>query len=462
MNFKNIKTVAKALLLGSVIFATSCSEEFLEQTPPSSIDFETAIKTEADLRAATNGLYSRISSASTFGRDIPVIGELISDNSFVSISNSNRFTQINNYSWTFQNGTITGSFRGLYNIILRANIIINANDVTGDATNINNMKGEAYTARALAYFYLVNLWGQPVNSNFNQSLGVSINTSTTEPFAQTPRSSVGAVYNFIEDDLTTAINLLTGTPDKIYFSKTAAQLLLSRVYLYQERWDLAQDLAEDVLATGSPVSSAQYNSYWTSEGHPSTIFEISYTGNDNLSTNSLAYIYDQAGYGQNLASDDLYDSHDASDIRRNLYSPASRGDIPAGYVATKYRLVGGQSTVDLKLLRYSEAQLNLIEAKHRQSDPTALTDLNNFTATRSGVVYTSSGAQLLSDILEERRKELAMEGHRFFDLRRNGMDIIKGANCVTNCNMTFPNTKFVLLIPESEITNNGSSTQNPL
>lgn len=461
MKFKNIKIVAKALLISSVLFTASCSEEFLEQTPSTSVDFETALKTEADLRAATNGLYNRISGSSTFGRDIPVIGELISDNSFVSISNSNRFTQINTYSWTFQNGTITGAFRGLYNIILRANIIINA-DVEGNPTNINNMKGEAYTARAMAYFYLVNLWGQPVNSGFNQSLGVSINTSTTDAFAQIPRSSVGAVYNFIENDLTTAIGLLTGTPDKVYFSNTSAKLLLSRVYLYQEKWDLAQDLAEEVLATGAPVSSAQYNSYWTTEGHPSTIFEISYTGNDNLSTNSLHYIYDQAGYGQNLATDDLYDSHDASDVRRNLYSTASRGDIPAGYVASKYPLVSGQSTVDVKLLRYSEAQLNLIEAMYHQSDPSTLTELNNFAATRSGVVYASSGAQLLADILEERRKELAMEGHRFFDLRRNGMDIVKGPNCATNCNMTFPNTKFVLPIPEEEITNNGSSTQNPL
>src|SRR5690606_25589383 len=106
-------------------------------------------------------------------------------------------------------------------------------------------------------------------------------------------------------------------------------------------------------------------------------------------------------------------------------------DDPTGVWTTKWprNTSEGNFTMNVKVLRMSEAKLNRIEALyHLGQTSTALTELNQFAAAR-GATTPYTGADLLSDILTERRKEFFAEGQRFYDLKRNNMGYSKDTNC---------------------------------
>lgn len=189
-----------------------------------------------------------------------------------------------------------------------------------------------------------------------------------------------------------------------------------------------------------------------------TVFEIGY------STQLYTYLLPGelgGSYGQNLAYADLVQAMGAADVRRSLFIKAENRsqDDPRGYYVNKFL-----QFTNLKLLRISEAYLNKIEAEYHIDPTAAARDLTDFAAERDGVDYSAdTGDQLLADILKERRFELCFEGHRLFDLRRNELDIHRGANAVESIKtVNFPSPKYYLPIPESQIRATGSKvTQNP-
>ena len=108
---------------------------------------------------AVNGMYSAMSSNISFGRDIPVLGDLLADNVYVSSQNSGRYIPENNFTYTATNGEAYDIYGRGYYSILQANRIIHAPVATSD--DVNELKGEAYIARALNYLELVNFFAQP-------------------------------------------------------------------------------------------------------------------------------------------------------------------------------------------------------------------------------------------------------------------------------------------------------------
>src|ERR1700710_1099080 len=86
---KHIK-ITHILIFFAVTFS-SCKKDFLDESPSNSIDAATSIKTANDLSDAVNGLYTAAKSASLFGQNIPVLGDLLADNVFISSSNYGQF-----------------------------------------------------------------------------------------------------------------------------------------------------------------------------------------------------------------------------------------------------------------------------------------------------------------------------------------------------------------------------------
>jgi len=137
----------------------------------------------------------------------------------------------------------------------------------------------------------------------------------------------------------------------------------------------------------------------------------------------------------------------------------STTDNPLPYGVKKF---GGVDN-DVIVIRATEVLLNKIEALYYTNQTAALNELVNWVQTYRDASYSFSGTgqDLLDEILKQRRIELAFEGHRYFDLNRYQLPVIKGANCTENCTMEFSDYRRVFPIPFNEMNTNGAMVQNP-
>lgn len=465
----------KYIIVGGLTLATvlgSCSKEFLDKEPYTDIPAEEALSNVSNLQGAINGVYNRLIQTSAYGRTIPVFGDAFADNVFVSAANSGRYTYTRTYSATVNNADIAGVWTNAYQGILACNNIIDAT-VTGDAVNV--IKGQAYALRALNYFNLVRLFARPYTDN-PAGLGVPLSLHY-DPFALPTRSTVAQVYTQITADLEQAYNLL-GDYDggSARISKYAARALASKVYLYTANYQKAAEYANEVITSSgySLLPRTAIAGYWAEQGpraignRVETLFEVSSDNINNNSYDELVNIYVQgaATYGDLLVPESFYNLYPTTDARKALIIPGARnrdgGEDPA-YFVNKYSNAGGNYGPK-KIIRLSEVYLIAAEAGARLGQATGLTRLNQLMAQRDpSLVYASTGAQLITNIINERRKELAFEGDRFFDLNRLQLPINRSTDYpASGRTLAYSSPKRVLPIPQSEINVNPNITQNPL
>jgi len=396
------------------------------------------------------------------------LGDLMADNAYVSLTNTGRYTAYNTYTWLANDGNATGYWRGAYTAILRANNIINAAP-TG-TVNISQYKGEAYAIRALCYFYLVRNFAKPYTDDPN-GLGVPI-ILTYDPAAKPTRSKISEVYALIIADLTQAYNLMTITlfTNSSQFSKYAARGLQAKVYLTMGDKTNAKTAALDVINNGgfTLVPAAGYVGYWAvllpRTDKVETLFEISFDATSSNGFDGLANIYNQGGYGDMLCSDALYPLFIATDVRKGLYPTGTKGGLPAVFVNNKYPGTFGGDISDTKILRLSEMYLIAAETSLPADETGAKTYVNTITSGRNATAITSTGAALFDEIITERRKELAFEGDRHFDMQRLKRDITRSVNYPAAAqSILYTNTRRILPIPQAELDANANirSQQNP-
>jgi hypothetical protein len=449
-----------------VMVLPACKKEFLDKLPPTSLTPELALATEADLQTALMGTYAGLRATDFFGRSVPVFGDLMADNGYVSLTNSGRYTLFNTYTYNVSDANIIGFWRAAYTAILRANNIINSK-VAGNV-NVNQYRGEAYAVRALCYWYLVRYFAKPYTDD-PASLGVPI-VLEYDPQAKPARSTVTEVYNLILSDLNQAYSLMTLYSNSTQFSKYAAKGLQAKVYLSMGDKANAKTAAVDVINNSgfTVVSSAGYVAYWAvltpRTDKVETLFEVSSNLTANNGFDALANIYNQGGYGDILASDELYALIDAADIRKSLYTTGTRGGLPAVFVNNKYPGTNGGEISDTKILRMSDIYLIAAEASLPADETAAKTYANYITSRRGATAIASTGAQLLEDIITERRKELAFEGDRYLDMQRLKRDIVRSINYPSAArNIPYTNFRRLFPIPQAELDANPNirGQQNP-
>jgi hypothetical protein len=458
------------MLVTAGMFLTSCKKDFLELRPYNQIAADVAITSEADMQAALNGAYAQLRDVDLFGRTLPLAGDLIADNVYIATVNSNRYLVEFNYTFlnTYGNGLAT--WTDAYDNILRVNNIINAG--LPASANVSQMKGEALTLRAILYFYLVNLWGKQYTADPNAE-GVPV-VLIYNPTLKPARKKVSEVYQQIDTDLAEAFGLMTATKNSSYITKYAAKAMQAKVALFKGDWNAAKTAALEVVNSGGYTLTPSTNlvNYWKAAAPVTTkvetIFEVSNDAISNGGTNALAYFYDPAGYGDAICSDDLYTQYSSADVRKNLLLPGTRGGQSVKIVTKLSNTNNNTDKDDIKILRYAEVLLILSEAYARTNDAAnALTRLNQVAQQRdpSFTGFTSSGTALLDDIINERRKELAFEGHRYFDLMRLNRDVVRvnlNGNYPSNTPLTLPvsSHKRIWPIPVSERDANPSISQN--
>jgi hypothetical protein len=469
------KLLLAVLTVFSMQFMNSCTDEDLEISP-TYLDTLDTIDTEEKLQMFLNGGYLRVTSASAFGAEALFFGDLLSDqmfaSSYLNTTNFNYNMYVNDF----------GFYGTLYGAILNCNLVIN-NTLVADSDNVKRIKAEAKILRAFVYLHLVNSYSATPSSGVNQEFGVPLVLGEYDITIQPARATVNEVYEQIISDLNSGIEHAYAAPEyKNYLSKTAAKLLLSRAYLTrkapgdaEKALQYATEIVNNSPSVFAPVNPENYVAYFNNtlnsmtENQPETIWELDLNTNNASSSGigsnlSLPSYYERTGTRRSfLFTQSFYDTFPATDVRKGLFTsqgvPAT--DDPKGLWTTKWtrNSESGNFVRDIKILRFAEAQLNRIEALYLTGQTAqALTELNAFAATRGGSAYT--GENLLNDILTERYKEFFAEGHRFYDLKRHNLPIVRTTNCTT-CNLPAGDLRFVFPMDEGSINANSNLTQYP-
>jgi starch-binding outer membrane protein, SusD/RagB family len=448
-----------------LVLLSGCGKSFLDQKPYTSVPIDEAIGTEAEMGAAMNGVYASMRGAAAWGRNLPVMADLMADNVYISPLNSGRYLIQNAYSTTQASAEPADTWTAIYATIKNANVVINA-DIPSSPVS-DQLRGEALTIRALSYFDLVRWFGKPYTVDPNAE-GVPVILEFDQN-AKLARSKVSEVYDRILADLTQAFTLMSGTKSSAVVTKYVARALQAKVYLYKGDYANARDAALDVINNGgyTMVSAANFAAYWRNPAPQGakgeTMFEISLDAANNNQTTSLAYMYEQIGYGDLLVSDSLYQLYSATDVRRELILAGTRSSLPV-WILNKYSNTNSTDKDDVKILRISEVVLILAEAYYRLNDEdNARTTLNLLAQRRdpSFAGYTASGADLLEAIITERRKELLGEGDRLQDLQRLNRVINRGAEYPAAASIiAADNPKRIQPIPQVERDANPNISQN--
>ena len=479
-----MKKIVSYILLGiAAVAAVSCNG-FLDKAPVLSQSTELTLSTFEGLDKAVVGAYGYLGSSTWYGGEFVLESEMRSGNGIKHADhNSNRYaTHIN---WNYTADATSGMWSLGYVNISRCNNVIDnlegkeSSEVS--AQDLNNLKAEALFLRALTHFDLVRLFALPytyVKKNQGslkdeQKLGVPY-VYHTDPEARPERDNVLTVYENIVNDLLEAEAAIASDytrsgakSKKAVVSKAAIQALLSRVYLYMGEWQKAADYATKVINNSSYklYEADEYGKVWTlDEGGSEVIFE-NYIDLTNYSNLNCSYMtYPGGAYGDCIASPSLLALYADGDVRGKLYRQDSNGT--EGLWWTLKYAGKGLSTPDANntvILRLSEMYLNRAEAivnGASVSGTTAIADLNAITSRRGAAAYTTAGMEA---VRTERRKELAWEGHLFFDMARWNLGVNRDA-CYdlqpSNQNIPFPDYRWALPIPKRELEVNENLVQN--
>lgn len=478
MEIKSI--VIKAVAVISLL-AMSCTD--LETNPRQSLTPEVALSNVAGYQAVANSMYRLANSFSYYGQQMMIAPEILADNLRIVASTGR-------YQGEEANGDRDhiDLWNGIvYGAINDANIIIagiDGEDVIGDQRDKDFIKGDAYFMRALFYFDLCRVYGYEPGREVNGfDLGPVHRITPTLVVSDAidlERATVLEVYQQIESDLRSALSLSAHAPlgsDDVYYANTGAALtLLARLYLYWGRMEEAANEATfamnllNLRSNGDGLlESANYVQGFSTAPHPESLFELEIRFVDwnpvdgvNNSLNSLTSNTDPAAQFILGASNELMATYEPGDVRRNCWAETTREGIDGPvYASRKWTGYKGDFLENLPIIRASELYLIRAEARYHTNNPVgAREDINALRSKRGlgPVDNLLSGQALFNRIMLERRQEFVLEGHRFFDLKRNGMNITKHGNF-----LEVPYTDYRILsnLPLAQIQLNTKLVQNP-
>ena len=416
-------------------------------------------------------------------------------------NDANELLQLETFRGPTSTSNLESEWSADYEGIYRANIVLER--VPGIAMNEelkSRILGEAHFIRAWFFYTLVTMFG-----------GVPLADHVLAPSEYNlPRADAGQVWSLIESDLKTAASSLPlrsgyAAEDLGRITKGAAQSLLVKGYLWQKRWSEAENLANEVIQSNEYQLVANYASIFTEAGenNAESIFEIQYMnasggnwGKNNANEGTFSPVFQRArgqfeGYGFNIPTEDFvqeFFKEGFEDPRlkstvfrvgdamgdRGIFTKEATGGVAYDYYPKKYFSNKSEDApfgdpnpnggVNDRVIRFSDVLLMHAEAAAQNgNEAAARTSLNRVRARARGTAtnilpdITATGAALLTAIYRERRIELGLEGHRFFDLVRTGraQEALGSLGYQEGKHNLFP-------IPQSQVqATNGAIVQNP-
>ncbi|NML21167.1 RagB/SusD family nutrient uptake outer membrane protein [Pseudoflavitalea sp. G-6-1-2] len=292
---------------------------------------------------------------------------------------------------------------------------------------LRKISGEAHLLRAYYYFILVNVYGKPFRAaSAAADYGVPLKIAPEVQDAPFERASVQQVYDQIERDLLEAEKELNGFNETavLRVNQATAQALLSRIYLYQENYEKAVTYADKVIAKRyklRDMNSWPSGTAFVNQASPELIYSAvpgSVTENKML---DISVYYEIESYS---VSNELLGIYSSKDLRLPAFFKATgTGDLVARKCGEKEKV----EVADMASIRLPELYLNKAEALAiLNKDAEAIHTLQELRKNRFKpedlTDITVSGAALVDFIRNERRRELCFEFHRWFDLRRYGVN----------------------------------------
>jgi starch-binding outer membrane protein, SusD/RagB family len=318
----------------------------------------------------------------------------------------------------------------------------------------NQLLGEALFSRAFCYFYLVNLFGD-----------VPLVTSTDYRINDTlSRTASAMVYQQIIADLETAQNLLSSdypTAQRVRPNSRTAGALLSRVYLYSNRWKDAENQVSDIINSGL-YSLSGLDSVFLNFS-PETIWQL-LPVNPSFNTQEAPIFFPNGPSQVPLfpLTNDLVAAFELGDKRLSAWTGTNNIGGQLFYYPAKYKNTGGSPVTEYHIVfRLAEQYLIRAEARVEQDNISgAVEDLNTIRS-RAGLIdlpATLTPDAAMAAIQQERRIELFAEfGHRWLDLKRTSrVSAVIGALKPA----TWTPAAALWPIPQSQISANPNLTQN--
>ncbi len=464
--------IRSKLMLFITVFMCGC-EDFIDlQAPPTSVNKDNVYIDKSTASAVLTGMYAKISNSfNSFGlTSLSYRGDLSADN--IILYDLNNFQHSRYYTNSLQafNSGDTGYWVNIFPMIYTCNSVLEGLSIPNKINQTINdqLVGEAKFMRAFFLFYAVNLYGDiplPLSTDYkrNSTLG---------------RTEKSKVYEQIVRDLTDAVKLLHSdyldgtlenpTTERVRPNKSVATALLSRVYLFTQNYEMAEQEASRVISESEYYEILPANDVFLKNSRE-TIWSLQPVGSGKNTDDANLFLLPTGG--PNLAnpfylSAELIHRFDANDSRFLNWINELNVEETSYYYPAKYKVGFNQPVNEYTVvMRLAEQYLNRAEARvYLNNIDGAIDDLD--------VIRQRAGIPLLKDIdaditkdeilgvlLLERRKELFAEwGHRWFDLQRTGtadniMSTIKGDY--------WQSTDILYPIPLAELLLNNNLSQNP-
>lgn len=459
-----------ALVATLVAAVAGCDDGFLDETPYDFVGPENFYRTAGDAVAAVNAAYSALgpgTGGDYYGRNFVMLVEYPTEALTTRYSSTHERARLDNYSVNTDHSYIRSTWSAAYEGIKRANAVIRYVPEMQINTGLRErVVAEAKFLRAVNYFNLVRLFG-----------GVPLYTDLVNPGDELnrPRAPAAEVYAQIVKDLTEAEAVLPlasayAAGEKGRATRGAAQGLLAKVLVHRAAVGVGQpaDNAQAAEWARRVIQSNQYSllpSYGRvyaidNENNAEILFDVQNLRQPGLGNDLSAH---QAPRNSSWATNQwssfhaelpFLQSYDPRDTRRNAtwvleyvdrngkpvrYDPGAPGSRPSSAVRSAYGQdaptpfknldpeagTGGAGGANFIILRYADVLLTLAEAINETAGPTpeAIGAVNQVRV-RAGLPPLSSSetagkAAFKDAIFRERRYELVMEGHGFFDNQRH-------------------------------------------
>ncbi|MFS4481549.1 RagB/SusD family nutrient uptake outer membrane protein [Hyunsoonleella sp. 2307UL5-6] len=452
-----MKKIVLFLTICTALLSVSCDQDqILDQPIQGRQQLDDFFSSADNSEFFVNGIYQLVNGTNwnqvNFQRQI---NEMASDDNWAGNTRQPRpdITGIAQYN-VFPGSTYFNLFwENHYIGITRANISLDRiPNIDFDETQKNQLLAEAKFLRAFFYFDLVrNFGGVPIVESYNEILEPTINDKE--------RATVAEVYEFVEKDLIDAIAALPLKSEQSAeqggrATKGAAQSLLAKVYLFEEKWAEAQAMAKTVMDSGEYALETDFADIYRvgNLNGIETIFEVQYINNQTFNgvggqfaitngsrgdrgwgwaspTSDLENAFLSEGdeirlrstiikHGESVFGDPAVTSFDGRPTENKSGRTNRKYYIPTAERPEPYQR--GQLPLHYIHLRLADVILIHAEAAYFNGDETSAK--NSLELIRDRVELDTnmslSGAALRDAIWKERRLELALEQHRLYDIRR--------------------------------------------
>lgn len=472
----------------SFFFFSSCEEDLNVELRDAVTEFDFLNNPDNALQLV-NGVYNKQLDYNMYSFSWIGITSITSDDADKGSTPSDTGSdkqKLDNLTFGSTDISFSDVWNGRYEGIYRTNnALFYLEQLTIEPTLKNRLIAEVKFLRALFYFDLVRCFGgvplvtSKIDINDEQAIRDVVYT----------RKSEQEVYTQIEMDLLDAIEFL---PLKGQYSpndlgratKGAAQALLAKAYLYQDKWQMAFDASGDVISSGQYQLLTNYADVWREVGENASesIYEVQATLNNGLRD----YTNVQGprgtpdlGWGFNTPSLALSNAYESGDTRREgsiLFVQSTPFTLWDGFVGSpnwnnpRYNYKAYQSSIleqwngslgvtakNLRILKYSDILLIRAEAAYQIGMTSETLDRLNELRQRAGLIDLNSVT--IQDVYRERRLEMAMEHDRWFDIVRTGQApsamAANGKTFLVGTHERFP-------IPQDQIIlSGGLISQNP-